>query len=58
MGKLYVSVVCNTRKTKLCKDDIKQVYSHKPKKAPKIPIYLSTPTKCQEEDRLTTCEEF
>jgi len=39
MGKYFVSVTAHNRKYKVCRDDIKVVFSCKVRKAPKLPSY-------------------
>lgn len=39
MGKFYVTIVKNTLKYKVCKDDIKKVFSIKKRKIPSPPHF-------------------
>ena len=57
MAKFFVCIVINKRRHRICKDDIRNFSSLKPRNLPKVPAYLSPNEKNQEEDRLTSCEE-
>jgi len=49
MGKYFVTINRNNHKYKLCRDDIKQVFSCKVRKIPKVPAYNNM-QKNKEED--------
>ena len=55
MAKLFVSIVNNHRKHRICKDDIRNVHSVKPRRLPAIPSFYAMDPKRQEDDRLTSC---
>lgn len=51
MGKYFVTLACNNRNFKVCREDIKKVHSFRFKKIPKVPKYHS------EEDEMTNDED-
>ena len=51
MGKYFVTLACNSRNYKVCREDIKHVHSLRLRKTPKVPKYHS------EEDYMTNDED-
>lgn len=51
MGKYFVTLACNNRNYKVCREDIKKVHPFKLKKTPKVPKYHS------KEDEMTNDED-
>jgi hypothetical protein len=56
MGKFYVSIASNSLRYKLCKDDIKKIFSIKKRKVPSLPTFLETEKNADYEEN-TSCDE-